>query len=248
MSTIRVNKNTNYTVMSNYHLRDMNLSLKAKGLLCVMLSLPDNWDYTIIGLTQILKEGKDSIVSILNELENNGYLERMQVVDSKGRFAGYDYTVYEQPQGRNPCTENPYTDNPHTENPLQLNTNINKSTYTKILNTECIKENSNINIRAKEKKKRTRFVPPTYEKILEYANSRGRSDLAQAFYDYYTATEWHDSKGQKVKSWKGKFITWENNNSIKQSKPQVKTGGDAIDELLRQELEKERNEQGEIVI
>ena len=99
---------------------------------------------------------------------------------------------------------------------------------------EYIKENSNINIRAKENRKSRTFTPPTEQEVCDYANSRGRGDLARAFYDYYTATEWHDSKGQKVKSWKGKFITWEQNNAVRNA-PAVKMQSDMdiINELMQ---------------
>lgn len=141
MSVIRVNKTKDYTVMSNHHFKDKRLSLKAKGLLSQMLSLPDDWDYTVDGLCYINKENKSSIQSALKELENVGYLIRTRVQDSLGRF-GYEYDIYEQPQADSPQTENLFTDNPCTENQPQLNTkelNTNKSN-TKRLNTKDIIE------------------------------------------------------------------------------------------------------------
>lgn len=133
MSIIRIEKTKDYTVMSNYHLRDKNLSLKAKGLMSLMLSLPDDWDYSVAGLSQICLEGKDSITNALNELEQNGYLVREQNRTDNGQFGGANYVLYE-----NPSTEQPMTENPMTANPLQLNTNIQS---TKELNTNNIKEN-----------------------------------------------------------------------------------------------------------
>lgn len=151
MPSFRVNKDKNYTVMSNYHLKDKELSLKAKGLLSVMLSLPDTWDYSIRGLVSILKEGKDGVASTLKELEKHGYLIRTKVVDEKGKFNGYDYDVYEKPVSlkphpENPCPEMPYTDNPHpgkpsTENPLQ---SITKESNTKESNTNLLNINQSI--------------------------------------------------------------------------------------------------------
>ena len=76
MPVIRINKTQNYTVMSNYHLKEKDMSLKAKGLLSLMLSLPDSWDYSISGLVPICKENETEIKSILKELEEFGYLER----------------------------------------------------------------------------------------------------------------------------------------------------------------------------
>ena len=97
MSTFRVNKNVNYTVMSNYHLQDKKLSLKAKGLLSYMLSLPDDWDYSLKGLTIGCKDGLDSVRTAVLELEEHGYVRRQKVRNAKGQIIDYDYQVYESP-------------------------------------------------------------------------------------------------------------------------------------------------------
>ena len=122
LAVIRVNKTGDYTVMSNTHFKEKEMSLKAKGLLSLMLSLPDTWDYSIAGLVALSKDGKDSVMNALNELEELGYLIRTKLTDDKGRFAGYDYNIYENPQTGKPCVENPNADKPQTENPPQLNT------------------------------------------------------------------------------------------------------------------------------
>ena len=129
MAVFRVEKNRNYTTMANYHLRDMNLSLKAIGLLSKMLSLSDEWDYTTRGLAAICKEGVDAIGGALKELEQYGYLVRNRLRDEKGRIADTEYIIYEQPDTLKPdtsCpdTEKPYMDKPYTENPAQLNTKV----------------------------------------------------------------------------------------------------------------------------
>lgn len=126
MSVIRVNKTQDYTVMSNHHFKDKRLSLKAKGLLSQMLSLPDDWDYTVDGLCYINKESRTSLQSALKELEECGYLIRTRVQDSLGRF-DYDYDIFEHPQTDLPQTENPFTDNPCTENQPLLNTKRSKT-------------------------------------------------------------------------------------------------------------------------
>ena len=122
----KVEKNKNYTVMSNYHLRDKSLSLKAKGLLSFMLSLPDDWDYSLAGLCSICKEGKDAIRSTLKELKDNNYLVIEKSKNDKGLFE-YTYIIYEEPHIEKelgyPDTENPYMDNPDMDNPTQINTN-----------------------------------------------------------------------------------------------------------------------------
>ena len=139
MAVFRINKTRDYTVMSNHHLRNTSLSLKAKGLLSLMLSLPDNWDYTTKGLASICKDGIDSICSAVKELEQHGYIVRERVRNDKGQLTTIEYTILEQPETtlpeqEKPERENPVLDNPvlgkpeqgcpEQENPAQLNTNI----------------------------------------------------------------------------------------------------------------------------
>ena len=136
MSVFRVEKTKGYTVMSNHHLRNHTLSLKAKGLLSQMLSLPEDWDYTLQGLAQINKESIDAIREAVRELERAGYIKRSRERDERGCLRGTVYTIYEQPQTQpnpeepaqalptldNPTLEKPMLDFPTLENPTQLNT------------------------------------------------------------------------------------------------------------------------------
>lgn len=132
MSVVRSEKSGDFTRISNDIFREKSMSLKAKGLLSLMLSLPDDWDYSIKGLTGLSTDGKDSVMKALSELEHFGYLKRRRVTDEKGHFAGYEYDVLEKPQNDTPCSENPNTGNPNTgkpntekpysENPPQLTT------------------------------------------------------------------------------------------------------------------------------
>ena len=131
MAVFRIEKTRDYTVMSNYHLRDMSLSLKAKGLLSLMLSLPENWDYTMKGLARICKDGIDSISGGIRELEAHGYLIRARVRGANGQLGSIEYTILEQPKApsptqekpiwENPIQANPMLDAPIQENPAQLN-------------------------------------------------------------------------------------------------------------------------------
>ena len=136
MAVFRVERTHNYTVMSNYHLRDKSLSLKAKGLLSQMLSLPEDWDYTLAGLARINAEGKDAIRAAVVELEKAGYVQRRQTTDKAGKFGANEYIIREypasvqppleepssaQPLSGNPMTVFPATDSTATENPTQLN-------------------------------------------------------------------------------------------------------------------------------
>lgn len=146
MAVIRVNNTKGFTVMSNYHFQDKEISLKAKGLLGLMLSLPSNWDYSVNGLVAIVKENKAAVQTALKELEEHKYLKRTRVQDETGRF-DYIYDIYEKPYDKLPCTENRCTDIQCTEvqcteNQPQINTNkqnTNKQS-TKELNTNEYKE------------------------------------------------------------------------------------------------------------
>ena len=145
MAVFRVERNKGYTVMSNHHLRNKELTLKAKGLLSQMLSLPEDWDYTLAGLSQINRESIDAIRTAVWELEKAGYIKRRQGRDEKGKMTAIEYTIYEQPQPPddtpprptkpilenptlgNPILENPTPGKPTTENPMQLNKDIQKT-------------------------------------------------------------------------------------------------------------------------
>jgi hypothetical protein len=145
MAVFRVERNKGYTVMSNHHLRNKELTLKAKGLLSQMLSLPEDWDYTLAGLSYINRESIDAIRTAIWELEKAGYITRRQGRDGKGKMTAIEYTIYEQPQhppeldcpilenptADNPVLENPTTDNPTTENPMQLNKEIQRTDLPK---------------------------------------------------------------------------------------------------------------------
>lgn len=172
MAVFRINKTRDYTVMSNHHLRNTSLSLKAKGLLSLMLSLPDNWDYTTKGLASICKDGIDSICSAVKELEQHGYIVRERVRNDKGQLTTIEYTILEQPETAlpeqekpkrenpvldNPVLGNPEQDCPEQENPAQLNTNIlnTKKSSTNTSTTYPIKsyqkEEPNVKKRGKDK-------------------------------------------------------------------------------------------------
>ena len=117
MAVYRVQRTRDYTVMSNYHLKDKGLTLKSKGLLSMILSLPEEWNYTTRGLASICKEGVDAIGAALRELEAAGYIVRHKLRDRQGRISDTEYVIYEQPQPKNPDTPQPDTASPDTENP-----------------------------------------------------------------------------------------------------------------------------------
>ena len=142
MAVFRVERNKGYTVMSNHHLRNKELTLKAKGLLSQMLSLPEDWDYTLAGLSRINREKIDAIREAVRELERAGYIQRSRERDEKGRLRGADYIIYEKPPNLdlptlenptldNPTLEKPMQEKPTLENPMQLNKDISKTDLPK---------------------------------------------------------------------------------------------------------------------
>ena len=148
MAVFRIERTRDYTVMSNHHLRNANLSLKAKGLLSMILSLPEEWNYTTRGLASICKEGVDAIGSALKELETAGYIVRRQLRGTNGRITDTEYVIYEQPQPdmsqpdtASPDTENPDMVKPDTEKPAELNiekSNTQKSITDGLSSTDSI--------------------------------------------------------------------------------------------------------------
>lgn len=140
MSVLRKEKKGNFTVIDNAIFKDYDLSLKATGLLCKMLSLPDNWEYSVKGLSKITSDGISSITSGLKELTDAGYFRREQRYKD-GKFAGYDYIISETKKCDFPFSENPITENTLTENHAQLNTN---KSNTEKLNTYSIKGCSSV--------------------------------------------------------------------------------------------------------
>ena len=132
MSIVRVHKTANFTVMSNFHFKEKKMSLKSKGLLSLMLSLPDSWSYSISGLVTLSKDGKDGVMSALAELEKFGYLQRERITDDKGRFAGIEYHIYEEPQKEKPIADKQHEEKRKAEKPNAEKRNL--------LNTYNIKE------------------------------------------------------------------------------------------------------------
>lgn len=180
MAVFRIDKTCDYTVMSNHHLRNTELSLKAKGLLSLMLSLPENWDYTTKGLAAICKDGIDSISSCIRELEKHGYIIRERMRNEKGQLTTIEYTILEQPKSapperEKPIRENPVLDIPAQAEPIQENTaqlNTNKSNIkelnTDISNTYPIKSYQKEPEPAKEKSDRIGYDEvETYRQIIK---------------------------------------------------------------------------------
>lgn len=163
--------------MANYHFKERQMSLKAKGLLSLMLSLPDSWNYNVSGLVKLSKDGKDGVMTALAELEKFGYLSRTQLYNEKGQFSGVEYNIFEQPQQEKPVTvkqisEDQKAGEQNAENPRQLNTN---SSITKKDN-KSIKESSTNAITEAE----------MYELLVEIDDT----DLAELYREYI---EWRNT-------------------------------------------------------
>ena len=174
MSVIRVNNTKGFTAMSNYHFQDKEISLKAKGLLGLMLSLPSNWDYSVNGLVAIVKENKAAVQAALKELEEHKYLKRTRVQDETGRF-DYIYDIYEKPYDKlpwteNPCTEVQCTEVPCTENQPQINTNKQNTN----------KQNTNIQ-NTKEYKEKNIKKESVNSVIAEYTENKDLQDALHGF-------------------------------------------------------------------
>lgn len=179
MSVFRINKTANYTVMSNHHFKEKKMSLKAKGLLSLMLSLPDDWDYSISGLATLSKDGKDSIMSALGELEKFGYLTRRRLTNDKGQFAGVEYNIFEIPQPKKPNADNTNEDNtnedkPNAENSPQLNTNLTNYLLDKIFDLLSTKDAELIALYREYIQMREKIEAPLTEIGLEKLIARAK--------------------------------------------------------------------------
>ena len=185
MAILRKQQRAQYTVIDNTIFRDKELSNKALGMLCRMLSLPDGWEFSVMGLAALSNDGKSAVMSQLDELEELGYLMRTQVRD-KGKMAGVEYIVSETRMSEKPYTDFPHTVNPHTENPPLSNT---KESITNKSNTK-------------------RFRPPTVEEVAQYISENGYHIDAEQFIDYYSSKGWLVGKSP-MKDWKASVRTWE---------------------------------------
>ena len=221
--------------MSNYHFKDRRLSLKAKGLMSEMLSLPDDWDYSIAGLVAINKEEEGAIKSALKELKDAGYLEvvkKMPSKDNGGRIE-YEYILHELPIGINKKqggnfqgVEIQAVEVQGVENAGELNTNI--------LNTN--KQNTKeLSIYSSDtpQKSSSRFTPPTVEEVSSYCYERGNNVNPERFIDYYTSNGWKVGKN-KMKDWKAAVRTWERNEQPKSYRTPYNTGNE-FEALYREE-------------
>ncbi len=193
MPVIRVEKNGNYTTICNIPLRDPKLSLKAKGLLAMCLSLPDDWIYNVNGLASMCKEGRDSVMTVLKELEANGYLVRRRIRLPNGKLSSVEYVIYEQPQSDFPTMVKPAMEESTLEKPIQekpaledttlLSTNQQSKEYTNTRENKEVRHKyglyGNVLLSEEEHGKLQSEFPYDYEerieRLSEYMASTGKS-------------------------------------------------------------------------
>ena len=190
MEIIRVIKNKNYSIIANGIFRDTNISLKAKGLLGILLSLPTSWDLSIMGLTKITKEGKHSITNTINELIKNGYIER-NTIRSQGKFNGYQYIVYEKPKSAKPISVDPLT-----AKRTQLNKENNKLSINK--DNKWIKEVEESDYKKEMKR----------EFIAYWLESNGKGKTKQSMQKTWCTT-------RRLATWAKNDKKWSKNPSSK---------------------------------
>jgi len=214
MAVFRVNKATGYTVMSNFHLRDKRLSLKAKGLLSLILSLPDTWNYSLGGLVSICIESEGAVKTALKELKQYGYLRIDKVKPTKengGRYE-YIYNIFEQP------TEKQEVEIQGVEiQPLEIQPLENYPLYK-----ETNKSNTDISITdtssIDDKPTRKRFIPPSLEEVQAYCRERNNNVDAEKFINHYTSNGWMVGR-TKMQDWQASVRTWERNGYDKPKEP-----------------------------
>ena len=170
MSVFRVERTHDYTVMSNHHLKNRALSLKAKGLLSLMLSLPDDWDYTLQGLAHISLEKVDAIRKAITELENEGYITRTRERDEQGRLRGTEYIIREQPISEKPTLEKPMLEKPMLEKPMLEKPTLDKPTQAKPTLENPTQLNKNIYNKNKSS---------MYEEIPQSNQSKEEAELTE---------------------------------------------------------------------
>lgn len=205
MAILRNPNKGNFTVIANKALSDSNLSLKARGLLATMLSLPDNWKFSENGLCSILpKDGQSSIRSGIKELKESGYLKQDQQRDNTGKLTGVIWTISDKPRLENPHFENPSVVNPNLENQPLLNNNIYNTNKT---NTK--EEKNKERVYDRKRSTRSRSSLPTIEEITAYCRERRNTVDPESFFDYYEARGWKYGQGKPIVDWKAAVRTWE---------------------------------------
>lgn len=219
----------NYTTIDNTIFKDKNLSAKAKGILSQMFSLPDDWNYSIKGLSDLFSDGELSIKNGLDELKERGYLKVNCIRDSKGRISDWLYIIKEDPTLDDTDVDLPELENRYVDNKGQLNTNILSTNKSNTNQCSCknsfVNENSTSSNSNKEKEKeniyetivspifskdsmKKRFVKPTFKEVEAYIREQNYDIDAHTFFDYYESCGWTVGKNKPMKDWKASVRYW----------------------------------------
>lgn len=214
-SILRTNRIGNFTAVSNDFIRDSKLSWKAKGIVIYVMSLPPNWQLHLAELAKHAKDGRDATNNGIRELIDNGYCLRKEIRDSRGMFAGYEYTISDvrefAPQTENPFTDNPQTDNPDTENPYIINTNpeqtcLHTTNNNKPADGGLFPGDPVINPEPKQRgttEPLCLFADSRYNRYEDFAGCFDKPEFANVDIAYYynAVADWSAQKGKKMKDW-----------------------------------------------
>ena len=206
----RKEHNEDFTVISNDAIRDDRLSFKARGFLAFLLSMADNWNFSINGLSSVTGLSEKIVMNLVKELKAAGYIKQTKVKDASGYFRSYIWEIYEEPLTE--LTKNGTSVNPNfRKTELQLNGTSDNPNFSKRepIRNNNIKEIPNKRNINKKERSIAKFQKPTLEEVIDYCKERNNNVDPVKFFDYFEAGEWKDANGKPVKNWKQKIITWE---------------------------------------
>ena len=228
----RAEYDKDYTRVKNGFVQDMSLSLKAKGLMLVILSLPDDWDFSIKGLSYMTNLSEQVVIKLVKELKSAGYITQKKVKNKQGQFVSYEWDVYDLPElNKNRTSAKPN----FSKTELRKNRTSEKPNYGKLTPKQITNNNKELNITNDVNKQREaqlkKFTPPTVDEVRTYCQERGNSVDPEAFCDFYTSKGWKVGKNP-MKDWKAAVRTWEKRD--RRPKP-IKTSGNEFTDLLGEE-------------
>lgn len=224
---------SNYTILKNELIRDSRLSFEARGFIALILSLPDDWSFSVRGLMKITGLKMSVVEKLLTELKNCGYAEKKKTRDDRGRITAHSWDFYELPQdhiSKSPYMENTIYGNDH----IWQTPDIVPTIYGEndaIQNTNNNKELNNTNDSSKQRVCAPKFSPPSVDDVRSYCLERGNDVDPETFVDFYTSKGWKVGRNP-MKNWKAAVRTWEKRN--KKSKP-IEESGNEFTRLLQQE-------------
>lgn len=240
----REEHNEGFTIIDNAVLLNVNLSWEARGFFAYLLSLPDDWNFNVKGLAKQTGATEHTIKRLLRELQAEGYIKLTRHTDARGKVTRWSWDIYEA--GKTPQTvqmlKSPQVEtatsgeNHKVGEPDGGLTTCGKSDYIQSTNNnKVLIEQSTKSVKEKIEKREKRFVPPTLEDIRAYCQERNSSVDPVQFYEYFTVGNWKDSKGNPVKNWKQKLITWEKMNPPAHKAQTFPTSSNPFTELKRRE-------------